>query len=194
MQISIEMESFLREFLVIGDEVLVCRRLNLDPLILLDWTQENTTFKIKKKQAEKYFLASMERNIARESLTNLFSVIKFGERVVTNTTQNREVVDAEGNIHELVTTKVTQKINRNCAWAIRQGISLYLLKRLEDSVSRSIATLIDEGIVPENIKDQILAVLETTDTQVQEIFSGNVQNVEIDEQMLAEIQNQLLGQ
>ena len=191
--LSNQQEQFLREYITIGDEVTVCRRLGLDTLQMLDWVHTNSLFKVKKRQAEKYFLSNLEKNITRDSLSSLQAVLRYGERVVTNTRQTKGIEDDEGNVHEMITTKVVQKVSRNVSWAIRQGIQLYMLRKIEENVSSAIATLMDENIIPEQIKEQILAVLETTDSQVQEIFAGNIQNIEIDERMLAEIQSQLLG-
>ena len=193
MVLSIQQESFIRELIIIGDEVLVCRRIGLDPLLLLDWEMENPIFKLKNRQAVKKHLSNIENNISRGSLNSLNGVLKYGERTVTNTRTQKQALGFEGGIVQLETVKVSQKVIRNVAWAVKEGIRIYLLKRLEDSVSAAITTLVNENLLPSEIKDQILSIIEDSDQKVQEIFAGDLKNVEISESALAEIQNLLLG-
>ena len=193
MTLSIEQNSFIRELITTGDEVLVCRRIGLDPLLLLDWEMENPIFKLKNRQAVKKHLSNIENNIARGSLNSLNGVLKYGERTVTNTRTQKQALGFEGEIVQLETVKVSQKVIRNVAWAVKEGIRIYLLKRLEDSVSAAITTLVNENLLPSEIKDQILSIIEDSDQKVQAIFAGDLKNVEISESALAEIQNLLLG-
>ena len=194
MMLSIQQESFIRELITIGDEVLVCRRIGLDPLLLLDWEMENPIFKLKNRQALKKHLSNIENNIARGSLNSLNGVLKYGERTVTNTRTQKQALGFEGEIVQLETVKISQKVIRNVSWAIREGLKLYLLQRLESSVSAAITTLINENIIAPEIKDQILSIIEASDNQVQKIFSGDLNRVDISESALAEIQSLLLGQ
>ena len=186
-------ENFLNELAVIGDERLVCKRQSIDPLLLLDW-EEIPDFKFAKRQTFKRFLSTIENSISRSALNALHEILRHGDRHVVNTRTNREVFDLEGNLHRLSTHTVTQKTNPRPAWAIKEGLKLNLLKRLEDNISQSLSTLIDNNVIPENLKDQILQVLDKNDEQIQNIFSGTVADIQIDEQMLAEIQATLLGQ
>jgi len=192
-ELSEKQFAFLNELAVIGDEMLVCKRQSIDPLLLLDW-EEIPDFKFAKRQTFKRFLSTIENNISRSALNALHEILQHGDRHVVNTRVNREVFDLEGNLHRLSTHTVTQKTNRNPSWAIKEGLKLHLLKRLEDSISQSLSTLIDHNVIPENLKDQILQVLDKNDEQIQNIFSGTVADIQIDEQMLAEIQATLLGQ
>ena len=193
MTLSIEQNSFIRELITTGDEVLVCRRLGIDPVLVLDWDNEYPIFKLKYKQAVKKYLSNIENNIARGSLNSLNGVLKYGERTVTNTRTQKQALGFEGEIIELETTKVSQKVIRNVSWAIREGIKIYLLQRLENSVSAAITTLINENLLPSEIKDQILSIIEDSDQKVQEIFAGDSRKVEISASALAEIQSLLLG-
>ena len=193
MTLSIEQNSFIRELITTGDEVLVCRRLGIDPVLILDWEREYPIFKMKYNQAVKKYLSNIENNIARGSLNSLNGVLKYGERTVTNTRTQKQALGFEGGIVQLETVKVSQKVIRNVAWAVKEGIRIYLLKRLEDSVSAAITTLVNENLLPSEIKDQILSILEASDQKVQAIFAGDLKNVEISESALAEIQNLLLG-
>jgi len=193
MTLSIEQNSFIRELITTGDEVLVCRRIGIDPVLILDWEREYPIFKLKYNQAVKKYLSNIENAVARGSLNSLNGVLKYGERTVTNCRTQKQALGFEGEIIELETVKVTQKVIRNVAWAVKEGIRIYLLKRLEDSVSAAITTLVNENIIPESIKDQILSIIEASDNQVQAIFAGDLKNVEISESALAEIQSLLLG-
>ena len=193
MTLSIEQNSFIRELIIIGDEVLVCRRLGIDPVLILDWEREYPIFKMKYNQAVKKYLSNIENNIARGSLNSLNGVLKYGERTVTNTRTQKQALGFEGEIIELETTKVSQKVIRNVSWAIREGLKIYLLQRLENSVSAAITTLINENLLPSEIKDQILSIIEDSDQKVQEIFAGDSRKVEISASALAEIQSLLLG-
>ena len=193
MTLSIEQNSFIRELITTGDEVLVCRRLGIDPVLVLDWEREYPIFKMKYNQAVKKYLSNIENNIARGSLNSLNGVLKYGERTVTNTRTQKQALGFEGEIIELETTKVSQKVIRNVSWAIREGLKIYLLQRLENSVSAAITTLINENLLPSEIKDQILSIIEDSDQQVQEIFAGDSRKVEISASALAEIQSLLLG-
>jgi hypothetical protein len=193
MYLSNIQESFIRELMAVGDDRLVAKRLNLDPLILLDWESENNLFRARKKQAEASYLRRLERDISRESLSSLHNALKFGEKITSSSTQTRQVLDMEGGIHELVTSKVTQKINKSPSWAVQQGIKLYMLQKVEESVSRSLKTLAEEGMLPEEVRDQILAVLDSVDSQINEIFAGNMKGLEVTEDLLSEVQSMIVS-
>ena len=193
MEFSVNQEAFLRELVTTGDEAAACKKLGLKRLLTLDW-EEDHDFKLKKKRCEKQHLENLEHNISRAALNALHEVLKHGDRTITNNRTNREVFDLEGNLHRLETRTLTQRTNPRPSWAIKQGIRLYTLQRLEENLSNSLSTLIDEGIIGEDIKDRILEVLDKNDEQIRNIFSGNVHNVEIDEDALARIQAMLLGE
>jgi len=192
-ELSEQQLNFLNQLAVIGSESIVCNRLGLNQLEILDW-EENPFFKIKKRQSLRSSLSTLENSIARQSLSVLSDVLKHGTRTVTNTRTHREVIDQEGNLQTLNTRTVKQQTNSRPSWAVKAGIQIHLIKRLEENINNSISVLIDEGIIGEEIRDRILSVLENTDVQVQDIFSGNVNSVAITETMLAEIQQTLLGQ
>jgi len=193
MEISINQQAFINQLMMVGDEKIACKKLGLDSSLVLQWLIENDDFKIKSKQAIKHYLSTVENAITRASLNALYEALQHGERVVTNTRTTREALDLEGNIQTLNTRVVKQQTNSRPAWAVKQGIQIHMLKRLEESISNSLATLINEGVIGEDISDRILAVLDKNDEQVKLIFSGNAQSVKITQEQLAEVQAMLLG-
>jgi len=193
MSVSTQKKVFLDELITVGDENICCKSLGLDLSLILEWTRKDDAFRLKKKQVLEYYSEGIANRISIASLNALHEVLKHGDRTVTNSTINKEVFDLEGNLHRLETKTVTQKTNPRPAWAIKQGIQLHLLQRLEDSISRSLSTLIENNVIPENLREQILQVLDKNDEQIQNIFSGTVSKIQITEEMLAEIQAKLLG-
>ena len=185
-------ESFIQTFIATPDEALVCQRLNLDALTLLDWS-DNKEFQRKMKQAEKLIIGRIERDVAIQGIKNLQNVLKFGEKITTSTSSKKDALDMEGNIQELSTQKITQKINKSPSWAIREALKILMIRKMEDNISNNLQSLIDQGLVPESIKDQILSIIEDCDTKVQGVLGGSVQSVEISEQLLSEVQNLIVS-
>lgn len=190
--LSLLQESFVKTFIVTPDEALVCQRLNLDPLLLLDWG-ENKEFARKMKQAERLVIGRIERDVSIQSVKNLQNVLKYGEKITTSSTTNRETLDFDGQTRTLESKKVSQKINKSPAWAIREGLRILMLRKLEDNISNNLQALIDEGLVPESIKDQILNIIEDCDGRIQEVFGGNISNLDITEELLAEVQQMIIA-
>ena len=193
MTVTNQKKVFLDELLALGDENQTCKSLGLDLALVLEWTRKDDAFRLKKKQVLEYYSEHLAARIAVAALNSLHEVLIRGDRQISNSTTNKEVFDLEGNLQFLVTNTTTEKTNKNPAWAVKQGIQIHLLQRLEDSISRSLTHLIENNVIPEDLREQIVSVLDKTDEQIQNIFSGNVKKANISEAMLAEIQSQLLG-
>ena len=192
-KIATQKKLFLDELITVGDESQTCKNLGFDSSLILEWTQLDDSFRLKKKRVLEYYSQHLADRISVAALNSLYEVLKNGDRVITHTTQNKEILDLEGNLQQLQNKTVSSKTNKNPPWAVKAGMQLVMIQRLEDSISHSLTNLVSNNILPENLKEQILQVLDKNDEMVQAIFNGNLQKVQITDQMLSEIQATLLG-
>lgn len=190
--VTFEMESFLRELLTLGDDFLTCKRLGVDTLTLIEW-ESQPGFRSKKKSVEAAYLRKLEKEVARDSLKAIHNAIKFGEKTVTTANSTRQALDAEGDVVELTDSKLTTKISKYPSWAIREGIKLYMLQKIEDSIANQFRGLAENGMLPEDMRDHILMILESKDAEIQNIVQGNIKSAEITEELLAEVQAMVIG-
>ena len=192
-KIAIQKKLYLDELITVGDESQTCKNLGLDASLILEWSQLDDSFRLKKKKVLEYFSEHLASRISVAALSALYEVLRNGDRIITHTTQNKEILDLEGNLQQLQNKTVSSKTNKNPPWAVKAGMQLVMIQRLEDSISHSLTNLVSNNILPENLKEQILQVLDKNDEMVQAIFNGNLQKVQITDQMLSEIQATLLG-
>ena len=195
MAISItnQKKLFLDELISVGDESQCCKNLGLDSSLIMDWDQKDDAFRLRKKQVLEYFTERLANRISIAALKALNIALQEGDRVTTNSQTTKEVLDLEGNLQQLRIQKTTENHNPRPAWAVKQGVQIHVMKRLEENISHSLATLIKENVIPEDLRDQIISVLDKSDEEIQALFSGNVKKTVITEEMLALIQSQLLG-
>ena len=193
MTVATQKKVFLDELIVVGDENQTAKELGLDISLILEWSQKDDAFRLKKKQVLAYHSETLATRISVAALNGLYEVLKHGDRSITNSTTIREVFDLEGNLCQLTNETQATKTNKNPSWAIKQGIQLHILEKLESSIAHSLTNLINNNVIPENLREQILQVLDKNDEMVQNIFSGNVKKTNITEEMLGEIQATLLG-
>ena len=185
---------FLDELIVVGDENQTCKELGLDLSQVLEWTQKDDVFRLRIKQVLEHYSKTLATRISVAALNGLYEVLKHGDLSTTNSTTIREVFDLEGNLCQLTNETQATKTNKNPSWAIKQGIQLHILEKLESSISRSLTNLIENNVIPEKLREQILQVIDSNDAMIQNIFGrGSAKEVQISETMLAEIQNILLG-
>lgn len=192
MTFTNQQKVFLDELITNGDENQCCKSLGFDASLILEW-DEDKDFKSRKKQALDHYSVNIATRISVATLNSLYEVLRNGDMVTTHTTVNKQILDLEGNIQRLQNKTVSSKSNKNPPWAVKAGLQLVLIQRLEDSISHSLTNLINNNIIPEDLREQILQVLDKNDEMVQAIFNGNIQKVQITEQMLSEIQATLLG-
>ena len=176
-----------------GEESQCCKNLGLDASLVMDWDQKDDAFRLRKKHVLEYFTERLANRISIAALKALNVSLQEGDRTVTNSNTNKQVLDLEGNLQQLRIEKTTENHNPRPAWAVKQGVQIHIMKRLEENISHSLANLIKENIIPEDLRDQIVSVLDKTDEEIQAIFSGNVKKTVITEEMLSLIQSQLLG-
>ena len=193
ISITTQKKLFLDELITVGDENQTCKTLGLDLSLILDWDQKDNAFRLKKKRVLEYYSEHLATRISVAALKALHLALQEGDRTVTNSTTNKEILDLEGNLQQLHINTTTEKHNPRPAWAVRSGIQIHLLKRLDESISNSLAILISNNVIPGDLRDQIVSVLDKTDEEIQAIFSGNVKKTIITEEMLSLIQSQLLG-
>ena len=193
MSIATNKKLFLDELISVGDENQTCKTLGLDASLILEWTQKDDAFRLKKLHVLEYFTERLADRISIAALKALNISLQDGDRTVTNSNTTKQVLDLEGNLQQLRIEKTTENHNPRPAWAVKQGVQIHVMKRLEENISHSLATLIKENVIPEDLRDQIVAVLDKTDEEIQAIFSGNVKKTIITEEMLSLIQSQLLG-
>lgn len=193
MTLSNQKKVFLDELIVVGDENQTCKTLGLDLALILKWSQKDDAFRLKKKRVLEYYSEHLATRISVAALKALHEVLQNGDRQISNSTTNKEILDLEGNLQQLQINTTTEKHNPRPAWAVKSGIQIHMLRKLEESISHSLATLIKENVIPEDLRDQIVSVLDKTDEEIQNLFSGNVKKVNITQEMLAAIQSQLLG-
>ena len=193
MTVATQKKVFLDELIVVGDENQTAKELGLDISLILEWTQKDDAFRLRKKQVLAYYSETLATRISVAALNGLYEVLKHGDRSITNSTTIREVFDLEGNLVQLTNETQATKTNKNPSWAIKQGIQLHILEKLESSIAHSLTNLINNNVISENLREQILQVLDKNDEMVQNIFSGNVKKTNITEEMLSAIQAQLLG-
>jgi len=184
---------FLDELIVVGDENQTAKELGYDISLILEWARTDDAFRLRKKQVLEHYSKTLATRISVAALNGLYEVLKHGDRSTTNSTTIREVFDLEGNLCQLTNETQATKTNKNPSWAIKQGVQLHILEKLESSISRSLSNLIENNVIPENLREQILQVIDSNDLMIQNIFSGNIKQVQISEAMLAEIQATLLG-
>jgi len=193
MTSATQKKVFLDELITVGDENACCKSLGLDLALILEWSQKDDAFRLKKKRVLEYYSEHLSTRISVAALKALHEVLENGDRVTTHSTVNKEILDLEGNIQQLQNKTVSSKTNQHPAWAVKAGVQLHMIKKLEDSISHSLTTLIDQNIIPENLKEQIVSVLDKNDSMIQSLFNDTVAKTIITEQMLAEIQATLLG-
>jgi|GEM_PF-2872456 len=195
MSISItnQKKLFLDELISVGDENQTCKTLGLDSSLIMDWDQKDDAFRLRKKRVLEYYTERLANRISIAALKALNLSLQEGDRTVTNSTTDKQVLDLEGNLQQLRIEKTTENHNPRPAWAVKQGVQIHIMKRLEENISHSLATLISNNVIPEDLRDQIVSVLDKTDEEIQAIFSGNVKKTVITEEMLSLIQSQLLG-
>jgi len=193
ISITTQKKLFLDELITVGDENQTCKTLGLDLSLILDWDQKDNAFRLKKKRVLEYYSEHLATRISVAALKALHLALQDGDRVTTNSTTNKEVLDLEGNLQQLRIQKTTENHNPRPAWAVKQGVQIHIMKRLEENISHSLANLIKENILPADLRDQIISVLDKSDEEIQALFSGNVKKTIITEEMLSLIQSQLLG-
>ena len=193
MTVATQKKVFLDELITVGDENQTCKTLGIDLSLILEWSQKDDAFRLKKKRVLEYYSEHLATRISVAALKALHEALQNGDRTVTNSTTNKEILDLEGNLQQLHINTTTEKHNPRPAWAVRSGIQIHLLKRLDESISNSLAILISNNVIPEDLRDQIVSVLDKTDEEIQNLFSGNVKKTNITQEMLAAIQAQLLG-
>ena len=193
MSIATNKKLFLDELISIGDESLCCTRLGLDASTVMDWDQKDDAFRLRKKHVLEYYTERLANRISIAALKALNVSLQEGDRTVTNSNTTKQVLDLEGNLQQLRIEKTTENHNPRPAWAVKQGVQIHIMKRLEENISHSLATLIKEQIIPEDLRDQIVSVLDKSEEEIQALFSGNVKKTVITAEMLALIQSQLLG-
>ena len=193
MTVATQKKVFLDELLSVGDENQTCKSLGLDLALILEWSQKDDAFRLKKKQVLEYYSENIVTRISVAALKALNEVLENGDLAVTHSTTNKQILDLEGNIQRLQNKTISSKRNEHPAWAVKAGVQLHMINKLENSISQSLSTLIENNVIPENLKEQILQVLDKNDEQIQNIFSGNVKKTNITEEMLSAIQAQLLG-
>ena len=193
-KIEIQKKLFLDELISVGEEAQCCKNLGLDSSLVMDWDQKDDTFRHRKKHVLEYFTERLANRISIAALKALNIALQDGDRVTTNSNTTKQVLDLEGNLQQLNIQKTTENHNPRPAWAVKQGVQIHIMKRLEENISHSLATLIKEQIIPEDLRDQIVSVLDKSEEEIQALFSGNVKNkTVITAEMLALIQSQLLG-
>ena len=193
MSIATNKKLFLDELISVGDENQTCKSLGFDASLILEWTQKDDAFRLKKKRVLEYYSEHLATRISVAALKALHLALQEGDRIVMNSQTTKEILDLEGNLQQLQINTTTEKHNPRPAWAVRSGIQIHLLKRLDESISHSLAILISNNVIPEDLRDQIVSVLDKTDEEIQNLFSGNVKKTNITQEMLAAIQAQLLG-
>ena len=193
MTVATQKKVFLDELITVGDENQTCKTLGIDLSLILEWSQKDDAFRLKKKRVLEYYSEHLATRISVAALKALHEALQNGDRTVTNSTTNKEILDLEGNLQQLHINTTTEKHNPRPAWAVRSGIQIHLLKRLDESISNSLAILISNNVIPEDLRDQIVSVLDRSDEEIQNLFSGNVKKTIITQEMLAAIQAQLLG-
>ena len=195
MAISItnQKKLFLDELISVGCESQCCKNLGLDASLVMDWDQKDDAFRLRKNHVLEYFTERLANRISIAALKALNVSLQEGDRTVTNSNTTKQVLDLEGNLQQLRIEKTTENHNPRPAWAVKQGVQIHIMKRLEENISHSLTTLIKENVIPEDLRDQIVSVLDKTDEEIQALFSGNVKKTVITEEMLALIQSQLLG-
>jgi len=195
MAISItnQKKLFLDELISVGEESQCCKNLGLDASLVMDWDQKDDAFRLRKKHVLEYYTERLANRISIAALKALNISLQEGDRTVTNSNTTKQVLDLEGNLQQLNIQKTTENHNPRPAWAVKQGVQIHVMKRLEENISHSLATLIKENVIPEDLRDQIVSVLDKSDEEIQAIFSGNVKKTVITEEMLSLIQSQLLG-
>ena len=192
MTFTNQQKVFLDELITNGDENQCCKSLGFDTSLILEWDADND-FRLRKKQVLDHYSENIATRISVATLNSLYEVLRNGDMVTTHTTTNKQILDLEGNIQRLQNKTVSSKSNKNPPWAVKAGMQLVMIQKLEASISHSLTNLINNQIIPEDLREQILQVLDKNDEMVQNIFSGNIQKVAISEAMLAEIQATLLG-
>ena len=192
-KIATQKKLYLDELISVGDENQTCKNLGLDSSLVMDWDQKDDAFKQRKKHVLEYFTERLANRISIAALKALNVSLQEGDRTVTNSNTTKQVLDLEGNLQQLRIEKTTENHNPRPAWAVKQGIQIHIMKRLEENISHSLANLIKENVIPEELRDQIVSVLDKTDEEIQALFSGNVKKTVITEEMLSLIQSQLLG-
>ena len=193
-KIATQKKLYLDELISVGDENQTCKNLGLDSSLVMDWDQKDDTFRHRKKHVLEYFTERLANRISIAALKALNIALQDGDRVTTNSNTTKQVLDLEGNLQQLNIQKTTENHNPRPAWAVKQGLQIHIMKRLEENISHSLATLIKEQIIPEDLRDQIISVLDKSEEEIQALFSGNVKNkTVITAEMLALIQSQLLG-
>ena len=193
MTVATQKKVFLDELLAVGEENACCKSLGLDLALILEWSQKDDAFRLKKKQVLEYYSENIVTRISVAALKALNEVLENGDLAVTHSTTNKQILDLEGNIQRLQNKTISSKRNEHPAWAVKAGVQIHMINKLENSISQSLSTLIENNVIPENLKEQILQVLDKNDEQIQNIFSGNVKKTNITEEMLSAIQAQLLG-
>ena len=192
MPFSNQQKVFLDELITIGDENQCCKTLGLDASLILEW-DEDKDFRLKKKRVLEHYSENISTRIAVAALSSLYEVLQNGDLVTTHSTTNKQILDLEGNIQRLQNKTVSSKSNKNPPWAVKAGMQLVMIQKLEASISHSLTNLIDNNIISADLREQILQVLDKNDEMVQSIFSGTVSKTIITEEMLASIQATLLG-
>ena len=192
MTFTNQQKVFLDELITNGDENQCCKSLGFDTSLILEWDADND-FRLKKKQVLDHYSENIATRISVATLNSLYEVLRNGDMVTTNSTTNKQILDLEGNIQRLQNKTVSSKSNKNPPWAVKAGMQLVMIQKLEASISHSLTNLINNNVIPEDLREQILQVLDKNDEMVQNIFSGNVKKTNITEEMLSAIQAQLLG-
>ena len=193
MSIATNKKLFLDELISVGDEAQTCKNLGFDSSLIMDWDQKDDAFRLRKKHVLEYFTERLADRISIAALKALNIALQDGDRTVINSTTDKQVLDLEGNLQQLRIEKTTENHNPRPALAVKQGVQIHIMKRLEENISHSLATLIKEQIIPEDLRDQIVSVLDKSEEEIQALFSGNVKKTVITAEMLALIQSQLLG-
>lgn len=192
MTFTNQQKVFLDELITNGDENQCCKSLGFDTSLILEWDADND-FRLKKKQVLDHYSENIATRISVATLNSLYEVLRNGDMVTTHSTTNKQILDLEGNIQRLQNKTVTSKSNKNPPWAVKAGMQLVMIQKLEASISHSLSNLINNNVISEDLREQILQVLDKNDEMVQNIFSGNIKKVTITEEMLSEIQATLLG-
>ena len=126
-KIATQKKLFLDELITVGDESQTCKNLGFDSSMILEWTQLDDSFRLKKKMVMEYFSQHLANRISVAALNALHEVLKNGDRVITHSTTNKEVLDLEGNLQQLQNKTVTSKTNKNAPWAVKAGMQIVFL-------------------------------------------------------------------
>ena len=188
MPLTTEQNLFLAQVLDLGDRKEAKNRQRVEEKTFIKWMQ-NIDFKTELERYEQYFIDDLIVRIGQAGLKKLDHVLRHGVRSVT-ITKSRIDHPEFGAIESV---KKVEKRESVSLPAVKMAIQLYIHAAVQRDVMNNVAELASRGLLPSDSEALIASHMSDYQERVKDALKGDFERAGIDETVLAQIQQMVIG-